>query len=137
MPCKADMLVSEILDSALLGEGVIPFLRHALTELVIEDAVVVPQSARMFAQVVHCDCLADFHELSNRLPAGISLLRDEYAAHCRGGRLLLPIHQECLRSPLVPLTEPLPVFDFDFTVACPQISRHSEHAVTLSVMQEE
>ena len=33
MPCKADVIVTEIFDSELLGEGVLPTMRHAVKHL--------------------------------------------------------------------------------------------------------
>ena len=48
---KADMVVSEILDSALLGEAVLPSLYDAFTRLLVPDAVSVPQCATIYAQV--------------------------------------------------------------------------------------
>lgn len=55
MPEKADVLVSEILDSGLLGEGVFPSLRHAKKELLKENAVIIPKSADIYGVLVQCD----------------------------------------------------------------------------------
>jgi hypothetical protein len=38
---KADVIVSEILDAGLLGEGVLPSLRHAWQNFLTEDAVCI------------------------------------------------------------------------------------------------
>ncbi|KAL3696315.1 hypothetical protein R1sor_010391 [Riccia sorocarpa] len=46
----ADLLVSEILDSELLGEGLIPTLRHAHTHLLAPGARSVPHRATIYAQ---------------------------------------------------------------------------------------
>lgn len=48
LPAKADVVVSEILDCGLLGEGVLPSLRHAYANLLKPGAVSVPQSADVF-----------------------------------------------------------------------------------------
>ena len=45
---KADVLVSEILDAGLLGEGVLPSFRHALAELVKPNAKVIPHAATVY-----------------------------------------------------------------------------------------
>jgi len=47
LPRRADLIVSEILDSGLLGEGMLPTMRHALAELAAPGAVVIPQGATM------------------------------------------------------------------------------------------
>ncbi len=52
MPEKADVLVSEILDTAIVGEGVIPSLRHALQNLVKPGAKVIPAGADFRAVLI-------------------------------------------------------------------------------------
>lgn len=49
---KAHICISELLESGLLGEGVLPSLRDAWKRLLHPNAVVVPQRARVFAQVL-------------------------------------------------------------------------------------
>ncbi|MCR9171472.1 MAG: tetratricopeptide repeat protein [bacterium] len=58
MPEKADMVVSEILDAGLLGESVIPSLRHAWSNLLKKDAICIPKAADVYATLIQCD---DFH----------------------------------------------------------------------------
>ncbi len=130
LPRKADILVSEILDSALLGEGVLPFLRHALTELVIENAIVVPQSARLYAQAVDLPAIADTHDLSAPAFETISLLRDGRAGKCKGARPLLPVHVGTLRTKPIAMSPELTVFNFDFRTpssrrVCRSVSKFS------------
>lgn len=45
LPKKADVLISEILDTGLLGEGVLHSHRHALANLTVEDPIVIPAAA--------------------------------------------------------------------------------------------
>eukprot|EP00048_Salpingoeca_helianthica_P012211 m.176483 g.176483 ORF g.176483 m.176483 type:complete len:729 (-) comp15340_c0_seq2:361-2547(-) len=111
MPRKADMLISEILDSALLGEGVLPFLRHALTHLVVPDAIVVPQRATVFAQLIDCPCIAATHEIPQ---LDFTLFRTPRSARCSGGRPLLPVHVPALSTPPKPMSPMIALFDFDF-----------------------
>lgn len=42
LPQRADVLVSEIVDNLLIGEGIIATLDHALSHLVKRDALVIP-----------------------------------------------------------------------------------------------
>lgn len=46
------MQVSEILDSELLGEGLIPTLQHAHDNLLVESPETVPYRATIFGQVL-------------------------------------------------------------------------------------
>ncbi len=51
LPNSADILVTEIFDSVLLGEGVLPTLQHAWECLLAPHAVIVPDRAVVYAQV--------------------------------------------------------------------------------------
>ena len=52
LPRRADVLVTEIFDCALLGEFALPALRHARRELLTPNATIMPRSARLYAQFV-------------------------------------------------------------------------------------
>ena len=55
LPKPASFLVSEILDIALLGEGVLPSLRHAESCLITPEAKVIPSSATVWGMLVNCE----------------------------------------------------------------------------------
>ena len=48
---KANILVTEIFDTELIGEGAISVFNHAHEKLLTENCLVVPNSATVFAQV--------------------------------------------------------------------------------------
>ena len=48
----ADVVVSEIVDVGLLGEGVLPSVRHAVAHLARPGAVVIPAAATVYARLV-------------------------------------------------------------------------------------
>jgi tetratricopeptide (TPR) repeat protein len=52
LPAKADVIVTEILDAALLGEGMLPSIWSALQTLAKPDAIVVPAAAVICVQLV-------------------------------------------------------------------------------------
>ena len=52
LPEKANLVISEILDAALIGEGVLPGLRHAARELGTADVAMIPAGATVWAQLV-------------------------------------------------------------------------------------
>ncbi|WP_169449736.1 tetratricopeptide repeat protein [Oceanospirillum beijerinckii] len=54
---KADLLVCEILDSGLLGEGVLPTIYHARKNLLKDDAIIIPESADIHAVLIESDSL--------------------------------------------------------------------------------
>jgi len=57
LPRRADLLVSELLDSTLLAEGLLPTVRDAWRRLLQPGARVVPAGCRVWAQVVQCSVL--------------------------------------------------------------------------------
>ncbi|EFJ48213.1 hypothetical protein VOLCADRAFT_104892 [Volvox carteri f. nagariensis] len=51
---RADVIVTEIFDSELLGEGMIPTMRHAVQHLLKDGGVVIPAISRVYGQLVQC-----------------------------------------------------------------------------------
>ncbi|KAJ1390116.1 S-adenosyl-L-methionine-dependent methyltransferase [Sesbania bispinosa] len=117
IPSRADVLVSEILDSELLGEGLIPTLQHAHDSLLVENPLTVPYRATTYGQLVESKFLWQLHDLHNNeagasdgicltppgLDSVLSVKRQQYAMHCD------PIGEE-----IKPLSEPFKIFEFDF-----------------------
>lgn len=52
---KANVVVSEILDTGLLGEGVLPSMRHAWANLLQDNATCIPKSADIHAVLIQSD----------------------------------------------------------------------------------
>lgn len=61
----ADVLVSEIVDVGLLGEGVLPTVRHALGHLLRADAKIIPAAATVYARLVELPRLRRVNPLRN------------------------------------------------------------------------
>lgn len=49
---RANVLVTEVFDTELIGEGAISTFTHALKNLLTEDCYVIPDNAVMYVQVV-------------------------------------------------------------------------------------
>lgn len=60
MAGKADVIVTEIFDSALLGEGLLPSMRHAAQHLMREGGCVIPARATVWVQLVHCPAILEW-----------------------------------------------------------------------------
>ena len=54
---RVDIIVNELYDTELLGEGVLPTLRHALEHLAVPGCVVVPAAADVVAVLLQSDAL--------------------------------------------------------------------------------
>ncbi|MED6210293.1 Protein arginine N-methyltransferase 7 [Stylosanthes scabra] len=117
VPSRFDALVSEILDSELLGEGLIPTLQHAHDNLLVENPLTVPYRATTYGQLVESTFLQKLHDLHNNeasafdgiclTPTGLEsvlgIKHQQYAMHCD------PIGKE-----IKLLSEPFKIFEFDF-----------------------
>lgn len=75
LPDRADILVSEILDSGLLGEGHAPSVRLAVAELLKPGATVIPAAATLWAVPIEAPALAATHPI--RSVCGFDLSRLE------------------------------------------------------------
>lgn len=52
LPGPADVIIAEVFDAGLLGEGAIPTLRHAANELLADGGVLLPRGATVHAMLV-------------------------------------------------------------------------------------
>lgn len=119
---KANILVTEVFDTELIGECAIETFTDALERLLEPGCQVVPHAATVYAQVVHSPFLRSHHSpLGPVLPAGGGHLRIEVPTEgtCPGSPSLHDLQLSQLREgeDFTPLTAPLPVFRFDFTDA--------------------
>ncbi|WP_203787414.1 50S ribosomal protein L11 methyltransferase [Longispora fulva] len=53
LPARADVIVSEIVDCGLLGEGLLPVVRHAREHLLAPGGLLIPESARLVGALVN------------------------------------------------------------------------------------
>lgn len=65
MPQKANILVTEVFDTELIGEGAIQIFAHAHNELLEEDCIVVPHAATVYAQVVESPLANDWRKIKS------------------------------------------------------------------------
>ncbi len=139
---NADLLISELLDSALLGESVMFSHADAVqrllapvsnsTTLPVEERV-LPHSAEILCTLVQSDELERMHNIHGIKMGGCDSAesndesndtpwRNPWAERCRGGWQLLPLHWQHLHQRTmaaqpeitVELSEPTPVLSFEF-----------------------
>ncbi len=63
MPRRADVLITEIFDSAIVGEGALPTIRHAWGALLVDGARVVPEGATLQGALAACPHLQCFRSV--------------------------------------------------------------------------
>lgn len=61
MESRANILVTEVFDTDLIGEGAIPTFQHATECLLTTDCIVVPQSANVYCQVVESSFISNWN----------------------------------------------------------------------------
>jgi SAM-dependent methyltransferase len=124
----AGVVVSEIVDSCLLGEAIIPTLRHAFQHLAqpaLPPQRVVPYLARLHARLLHCPHLTAWHavDAAAAAAAGIPLTRSEDGAPiaCEATSPALPVHwsglQRLFGEACAPASPTFPLAAMDFTPA--------------------
>lgn len=95
---KANVCTSELLESGLLGEGIIPALRDAWQRHLCEDAIVIPQKARVYAQVIECSWITNFQG-PNLYSENVSFsTTSDPSSVLLGGNNVVPVHAEALLS---------------------------------------
>lgn len=112
LPKHSDILVTEIFDSALLGEACLPAILHARECLLKPNAKIIPAKASVYARVASSSFFARFHDLGDDFP----LHRSDTSRNCCGGVIPVPVHLDALveGSDYHYVTEEVKVFEFDF-----------------------
>jgi len=117
MPRKANLLVAELLDTELIGEGAIGIYNHAHAELLTEDAFCIPACARCYAQVAQSPLAAQWNSLKTlaNLDGEPLLQPPELLKGCQGEAALHDVQLSQLPSSAFrPITDPVKIFQFDF-----------------------
>ncbi|KAL7188635.1 hypothetical protein ACSBR1_038486 [Camellia fascicularis] len=114
---RADVLVSEILDSELLGEGLIPTLQNAHDKLLVENPQTVPYRATTYGQLVESKYLWQLHDLYNneaKASDEIHLVPTEKETILCVKSQQIAMHCDAIEDEIKLLSEPFKIFEFDF-----------------------
>lgn len=125
LPYRCNLLVAELFDTELIGEGALATFHHALSSLLTADCLVVPSSAVVYAQPVDSPLLRRWNRLEPLCGAAgegngeePTVLRvPDDVSECHGAASVhdLQLSQLTAGSSFTPLCQPLPVFSFDFS----------------------
>ncbi len=116
LPSRANILVTEVFDTELIGEGAIGVFQHAHEKLLQRDCIVVPNAANVYAQVVEYDQGRRWKTLLPlTLPNGTSLKAPAEIDKCPGGVAVHDLQlQQVPQSDFMAISHPVKVFRFDF-----------------------
>ncbi len=106
LPRRADLLVTEIVDCGLLGEMVIPTLRHARQHLLRNGGTMIPRSARVIAALLESEQVHKLNHVQEARSFDVSHFNEFSTAGYFPVRLNTWQHRF--------LTKPQEIFRFDF-----------------------
>jgi len=108
LPQRVDLILAEVFDSVVIGEGAIPTFEHALRELAQPDCVTIPCRADIMAAMVSSEAL--WHEAAVDSVSGFDLAAlNQFTPGMIG--------LESNRLPLQAVSEPQPLMSFDFSMS--------------------
>lgn len=112
LPCEVDLIISELLDSALLGESCLPSHADAIRRFLKKDDTltntvnnpyaiadrIIPNRGEVFATLIESievQSMVRVDSVTNgREP--FNVYRNDYARNCHGGWPMIPVHWEAL-----------------------------------------
>ncbi|XP_046426802.1 protein arginine N-methyltransferase 7 isoform X1 [Neodiprion fabricii] len=132
MPNRANILVTEVFDTELIGEGALSTFRHAHKVLLDNDSIVIPHSGTVWAQVVDSPLVCAWNRIEPVLNStGDKILVDTptVTRSCSGAAAVHDLQLSQLpRDSFKLLTKPLAVCRFDWSdVATLQLSESFSH----------
>ena len=122
------LVVAELLDTGLVGEGLLPSMRHASADLLATDFISIPDCGTVFAQLVEGTLVNELRSL----PCIDSPVQfPPSCSSCSGAASPLHVHAAPLLQQrlLKPLSEPVKVLQFDFYDLPGSEGRQLEHSV--------
>mmetsp|Transcript_36736 Transcript_36736/g.57707 ORF Transcript_36736/g.57707 Transcript_36736/m.57707 type:complete len:389 (-) Transcript_36736:61-1227(-) len=64
VPEKANILISEIIGTLLLGESALEYVANVRNRLLTDDAVIIPAGGRQFIELIQCEQIEDITSVS-------------------------------------------------------------------------
>nr|CAH7724015.1 unnamed protein product [Callosobruchus chinensis] len=121
---RCNILVTEVFDTELIGEGALSTFKHAHQELLEKDCIIVPQSATIYAQVVECPLAQNWNKLKHIFDNDGEVLIQvpDSIRSCAGSASVHDIQLSQLpESAINTIISPMPVLKFDWSGRTPFI----------------
>ncbi|WP_329158204.1 50S ribosomal protein L11 methyltransferase [Streptomyces anulatus] len=106
LPRRVDAVISEIVDCGLIGEGLLPSIRHARRELLAPDGVMLPRRARVLGQLLQSENAVNLNRVGSASGFDVSRLN----SFATPGHFPVRLHTWPHRT----LSEPEELVSFDF-----------------------
>jgi len=120
VPSRANLLVTELWDTELIGEGALPTLRDACSCLLEPGFISVPAAATIYVQVIGSEALWNMHQLNpKQMSDSQNVTFPADMEQCCGTASAFDLHVDELSDEEINiLTAPVPVLRFDFCDKC-------------------
>ena len=105
---KADIVVAEVFDTELIGEGALSTFQHAMTELVRPGGIPIPYAATVYVQLVSSPTLRKWADLSATPYSSL-----DPVGTCEGRAVIHEVQINEVND-IIKLTAPVAVKRFDF-----------------------
>ncbi|KAL5292280.1 PRMT7.2 family protein [Megaselia abdita] len=131
MDKKANVLVTEVFDTELIGEGAIGIFNHAHKHLLTDDCVVIPSLSRVYAQVAETPQTAswDKPKMFASLDGDVLLQTPKEILECKGEAGVHDIQLSQLNTGQCNfISEPIQIFEFDFMSKTPILENRTNIA---------
>ncbi|CAG5958356.1 unnamed protein product [Menidia menidia] len=116
MQHKANVLITELFDTELIGEGALPSYEHAHQNLVQEGCEAVPHRATVYAQLVESELLWSWAQLQPLEVGGARLAPPPAVARCAGAHSVCDIQLSQVSPASFTALSPLcTMFSVDFS----------------------
>ncbi|MEU2118021.1 50S ribosomal protein L11 methyltransferase [Streptomyces sp. NPDC016459] len=106
LPRRVDAVISEIVDCGLIGEGILPSVRHARSELLATNGVMLPKGARLLGMLLQSENAVNLNRVDRAGGFDVSRLN----ALSTPGHFPIRLHTWPHRV----LSEPQELASFDF-----------------------
>nr|VFK02383.1 MAG: PRMT5 arginine-N-methyltransferase [Candidatus Kentron sp. H]VFK02454.1 MAG: PRMT5 arginine-N-methyltransferase [Candidatus Kentron sp. H]VFK05444.1 MAG: PRMT5 arginine-N-methyltransferase [Candidatus Kentron sp. H] len=106
LPEPADVIVTEIVDEALIGENIINTLRHARQELLEPSGTIIPRRGRLYGRCVESSAMHGLNHVGETVGFDVSLF-NKFSIHGH-----FPVRFQLW--PRTYLSDPFLIYDFDF-----------------------
>ncbi|KAM4618369.1 protein arginine N-methyltransferase 7 [Polymixia lowei] len=116
MQMRANVLVTELFDTELIGEGALPSYEHAHQNLVQEGCEAVPHRATVYAQLVESELLWSWAQLQPTEAEGARLVPPPAVGRCAGAHSVCDIQLSQVPTHcFTPLGPHCTMFSVDFS----------------------
>ncbi|XP_059917119.1 protein arginine N-methyltransferase 7 [Gadus macrocephalus] len=116
MQTRANILVTELFDTELIGEGALPSYEHAHQNLVQEGCEAVPHRATVYSQLVESELLWSWGQLQPVMVEGARLAPPPAVTQCAGAHSVCDIQlSQVSPEQFTPLGPLCTMFSLDFS----------------------